>query len=143
MKASVSDLLRKITYIEADTEIQKQILFSIPSGDTDGIHRQLEVIAQKKAMIHALREEIKAIDPEAHGRILLFEEAVKTFREMAATRRFTRVETLAGNGECTLVLNSGKRVDCLVKAQDQEGYWTVFTPEGEVVVYTGDEVPGD
>ena len=36
MNQRVHDLLKKITYIEADIEIQKQILFSLPSNDKQG-----------------------------------------------------------------------------------------------------------
>jgi hypothetical protein len=140
MTQQVADLLRKITYIEADIEIQKQILFSLPSSDREGMERQVALIREKKDRIQSLRESIRAVDPEAHDRILVFEKAVSRFRELAASRHFLSVTTLADSGECSLALQNGRTLQCLVKALDEQGTWTVFTPSGEVLEFRREEV---
>ena len=65
MKQQTSDILKKISYIEADIEIQKQILFGTPTAKREDLEKQVAVIAEKKAMVQSLRESIRETDPEA------------------------------------------------------------------------------
>jgi len=89
--AATQDLLRKINFIEVDVEIQKQILFSIPSDQTDEMEKTIKFIAEKTKEINTLREEIKTLDPEEYQRIAVFEKAITTFRELASTTEFQSI----------------------------------------------------
>ncbi|MFH1153398.1 MAG: hypothetical protein V1793_06255 [Pseudomonadota bacterium] len=143
MKQKATDLLKKISYIEADIEIQKQILFSIPSNETEEMRKRLEVIAEKKGMIQTLRESIKEVDPEAHERILLFETAVTRFKKLAVGKRFVSVTTLAESNPCSITLSKDRTIDCLVKALDEDGNWTVFSLDGDVHEFKKEDIISD
>ncbi len=58
---NIQDLLKKINYIEADIEIQKQILFSIPSDQEPEMEKTITGIAAKKEEIEILRQQIKPL----------------------------------------------------------------------------------
>lgn len=48
MSQHVQELLKRINYIEADMEIQRQILCSIPTADTKEMEKTIKTIAKKK-----------------------------------------------------------------------------------------------
>lgn len=138
--AATQDLLKKINYIEVDVEIQKQILFSIPSDQTDEIEKTIKIIAEKTKEIESLREEIKAQDPEEYDRIMIFEKAINSFKELAATTQFESIVSREMGGECTLRLKDTNPIECLIKANDSEGNWTIITLEGEIKQYPKNQV---
>jgi biotin-(acetyl-CoA carboxylase) ligase len=140
MGQKVQDILKKINYIEADMEIQKQILFSIPSADTDEMEKTLKIIADKKAMIADLREQIKAIDPEEFNRILVFEKASEQFRQLTTEKKFVEITTLNEEEQCSIQPKVGKIIDCIVKATDEAGNFTVITLDGEIVELSKEDV---
>jgi biotin-(acetyl-CoA carboxylase) ligase len=130
--SKIQDLLRKINFIEADIEIQKQILFSIPSEQQEDMEKTIKIIAAKKGDIADLRQQIEEIDPEEHQRIVVFENAIADFKKLAAEKSFQHIASRNVNEECALLLNDDSSVECLIKACDEDGDWTVITPEGEV-----------
>ncbi len=138
--SKTQDLLKKINYIEADIEIQKQILFSIPANQQAEMEKTIASIAAKKAEIQKLRQEIKEIDPEEFDRILIFEMAVSEFKELSTTRQFTSITGKNINESCSLALIGGKSVECLIKACDPEGNWTIISLEGEIRHFPAAEV---
>lgn len=140
MSQKVQNILKKIAYIEADLEIQKQILFSIPSAQIDEMEQVLKIIAQKKGLVNDLRDQIKESDPVEFERILRFETATTEFKRIAAEKQFSEIFTLNSSDPCTLVLKRGKKFDCLVKAQDQAGDWTLLTLDAEILHISGDDV---
>ena len=139
----VQHLLRKINYIEAEVEIQKQILFSIPAEDTEEIERIVAKIAQAKEEIDSLRAQIKDVSPEEHRKILTIEKAVSQFKSLANTTTFTSVESMTNDQHCSIQLLAGDNVSCLVKARDEQGNWTIITTEGEIQKFTKDEIKQD
>jgi rRNA-processing protein FCF1 len=140
MKATVEDLLKKINYIEADVEIHKQILFSIPSADTAAMEETIRLIADKKAEIKDLRRQISALNPEEYKRILRFEEVLAEFKTLAATRNFTAIIGKNVNEPCALQLKGDAPIECLVKACDAAGSWTIITHDGQLRHFTADMV---
>ncbi len=128
----VQDLLKKINYIEADIEIQKQILFSIPSDQKAEMEKSVGIIAAKKKEIETLRQEIRDIDPAEYERILIFESAISEFKQLASTRRFTSIIGRNINESCQLALNHSEAAECLIKACDADGNWTIITLDGEI-----------
>jgi hypothetical protein len=140
MNHNVQDLLRKINYIEADIEIQKQILFSTPTNEEKELEKVITVIAQKKDMITELREEIKKIDPAEYEYIMLFEEASKTFRKLAAEKKFTSIESMTNESECFLTLKDSTKIPCLIKASEKNGNYTIMTLTGEIKHFESSEV---
>lgn len=140
MSQRVQDLLKKINYIEADLEIHKQILFSIPSAERSEMEQVMKVIAEKKEMVNDLRDQIRFADPIEFERIVSFENAAAEFKKIAAEKKFREVFTLNGNESCTISLKNGSTVECLVKAQDQTGEWTILTLDAKIINIPGDEV---
>ncbi|MCP4115470.1 MAG: hypothetical protein GY737_08695 [Desulfobacteraceae bacterium] len=140
MSQKVQDILKKINYIEADMEIQKQILFSIPSANTDEMEKTLKIIADKKAMIADLREQIKAIDPEEFNRIQVFEKASQQFRQLTTEKKFVEITTLNEEEQCSIQPKAGEIIDCIVKAKDEAGNFTVITLDGELVEMSKEDV---
>ncbi len=133
----VKGLLQKINFIEADMELQKQILFSIPSDQKDEIKKVLDMIASQKQQINELRQQIKAIDEDEYNRIIAMEEATAKFRKLSQDKKFVKVHTLNEDGQCSVTLNDGTKIDCLVAAKDEEGNWTVLTIDAETREYPG------
>ena len=125
-------LLKKINYIEADVEIQKQILFSIPSNRREEMEATLSLIAGKKKEIEVLRQELRELDPEEFARIVLFEDALAEFKKIAQNKPFQSIINRNVNDECFLSLSNGTREDCLIKACDHEGNWTIITINGAI-----------
>ena len=134
------DLLRKINYIEADVEIQKQVLCSIPSAQKDEMEKTIKIIAGKKEEIEKLRLEIKAIDPDEYQRIIVFENAINQFKKLATEKKFESIVSRNVNEECSLELKEGSNMECLLKASDANGDWTIITMEGEVLQFEGEAV---
>jgi hypothetical protein len=136
----IQHILKKINYLEAEVEIQKQILFSIPSADTEEIESTIRIIAARKSEIGELREQINDLNPEEFARIVAFEEASARFMAVGAENTFTSIVHKQIGQECDLRLADGTIVDCLVKACDETGGWTLLTAEGEVLQYTREQV---
>ena len=130
--SKTQDLLKKINYIEADIEIQKQILFSIPSEQRADMEKTVRIIAAKKAEIETLRGQIREIDPEEFERIIIFEKAIGEFKELAATKKFSSITGRNINEGCSLALKDTAAIECLIKACDADGNWTIITMEGEI-----------
>jgi len=133
--SKTQDLLKKINYIEADIEIQKQILFSIPAEDTTEMEKTITIIAAKKAEIETLRQQIRELDPEEFARILVFEKAINEFKALAKTRQFTSIIGKNINEICQLAMKDGEPIECLIKACDAEGNWSIITLDGEIRHY--------
>lgn len=137
---ATQDLLRKINFIEVDVEIQKQILFSIPSDQTDEMEKIITLIAEKNREIEKLREKIKSLDPEEYKRIIVFEKAINTFRELAAKTDFQSIVSREMGGECILEVKDSTNIECLIKACDAQGNWAIITLDGELQQYNRDQV---
>jgi len=135
--AKIKGLLQRINFIEADMDIQKQILVSIPSANKKDIEATIQKIADRKANIDALRLEIKNTDEEEYNRIITIEKAAETFRRISLDKKFVLVNTLNESGSCFITLNDGTRMDCLVTAKEENGNWTVLTLDGETREYPG------
>lgn len=139
-KPTVQDLLKKINFIEADLEIQKQILFSLPSDQKNEMEAIVKTIGDKKKDIEQLRLQIKEQDPSEYDRILLFEKAVEQFKKLAAEKNFKSVVGRNTDDQCILELKNSPNMDCLLKACDEKGNWTVVTMDGKVMEFNKDEV---
>lgn len=137
---NTQDILRKINYIEADIEIQKQILFSIPSDQKTEMEKTIEIIAAKKKEIASLREQIQQIDPAEAERILVFEKAVAEFKKLAATTKFQSIVSRNVSEECSLLLKDGTELECLIKACDEDGNWTVISLVGKIEQFSKADV---
>ena len=140
MKNSVQHLLKKINYIEAEVEIQKQILFSIPADNTNDIEEVITKIANAKGQIDNLRKEIETISPQEYQKILKIEEASEAFKKIAAEKKFTTVESMSTGEKCSILLKDGKEIPCLIKATDEAGNWTVITLDGEIRHFNSDDI---
>jgi len=136
----IQQILKKINYLEAEVDIQKQILFSIPSANTGEIESTLRVIAARKSDIENLRRQINDLDPEEFARIVAFEEASARFMAIGAENTFTDLFYKQADQECTLRLADGTIIDCLVKARDEKGGWTSLTSDGEVLRFVREQV---
>ncbi len=137
MKERVKGLLQKINFVETDMELQKQILFSIPSDQKGEMEKVMDVIASQKQQIKDLRKRIKEIDPEEYNQIIKIEQGTEKFKEVSKDKKFEKVQTLNEQGLCFITLNDGTRLDCLVAAKDDTGNWTVLTLDGETREYPG------
>jgi biotin-(acetyl-CoA carboxylase) ligase len=141
MKTStIQDLLKNINYIEADIEIQKQILFSIPSGEKEEMEKTIKIIADKKKAIKRLRAQIQDIDPEEFKRITVFEQAIETFKKLALEKTFESILARSVGEQCSLALVDGNNIECLIKACDKRGDWTIITLDGEIQQFSQAEV---
>jgi len=136
----IQQILKKINYLEVEVEIQKQILFSIPSANKGEIESTIRVIAARKSDIESLRQQINDLNPEEFARIVAFEEASAKFMAIGAENKFTDLFHKQADQECDLRLVDGTIVDCLVKARDEKGGWTLMTVDGEVLQFTSEQV---
>jgi Na+-transporting NADH:ubiquinone oxidoreductase subunit NqrC len=134
-KSTVQNLLKKINYIETDLDIHRQILLAIPSANIKEMEDTIKLIAEKQAEIKRLLEQIKALDPGEYDRILAFEQATSTFRRLAQEKNFVAIGARSNDQECSLELLDGTSVDCLIKACDTNGDWTIIDPKGELRTY--------
>lgn len=132
MHPHVENILKKISYIEMDMELHRQILVSIPSDQKDEMHTVIQTIADQKKQVHDLRLEIKRLDESAYNRILAIEKGTEAFKALAREKRFVRVNTPDDTGTCRITLNDGTGVACLVAAQEENGNWMVLTCDGSV-----------
>lgn len=140
MNQRVHDLLKKITYIEADIEIQKQILFALTSNESKEIERVVKIIAAKKEEINILRLQIREISPEEDDKIMALENTVTAFKKLASEKKFKLIEAINSTGDCYLSLKQGEQIHCLVKACDEDGEWTVITMQGELRHFSRNDV---
>jgi hypothetical protein len=131
-KPTIQDLLKKINYIEADIDIRKQILYAIPSDQRSEMEKTIAIIAAKKQEIETLRQQILESDPEEYARIIAFEKVIAEFKQLAATRKFTSIIGRNINEQCALAFYDGTSLECLIKACDDNGDWTVITLNGEL-----------
>lgn len=132
MHAQVDTILKKISCIEMDMELHKQILFSIPSDRKDEMEEVMHTIADKKQQVQDLRRKIKQLDPSAHDLILAIEKGTQEFKDLARDKAFSRVNTPDDTGACSIILNDGTCLDCLVAAEEENGNWMILTREGRV-----------
>ena len=135
MSAKVKGLLQKINFIEADMELHKQILFSIPSDNKAEMEKVVDTIAKLRKQISDLRGQIKEIDEDEYNKIIAIEQAADQFREISRDKKFVQVNTLNEDRKCFVTFNDGTRLDCLVAAKEENGNWTVLTIEGETKEY--------
>ena len=133
--AKIKELLQKINFIETDMEMQKQILFSIPSDHNEDIETLVTKIADLKQQIIDLRHAIKKIDQGEYDKIIAIENGTKKFQELSKDKKYIQVNTLNESGECFITLNDGTRINCLVTAKEENGNWTVLTLEGDAKEY--------
>ncbi|MDY0374199.1 MAG: hypothetical protein RBQ72_00530 [Desulfobacterium sp.] len=122
-------------------EIQRQILCSIPSSDKKEMEKTIQLIAQKKTMVEGLRKEIKDTDPLVFQQIMAFEKATNKFKQLAAEKNFIEIKTPNENEPCNLNIKKGNQtIECLVKAKDESGGYTVINYNGEILEFLNDEV---
>ena len=74
MISQVHEILKKINYLEAEIEIQRQILFSLPGDDRKEMETVVAKIASAKNEIAGLRQELQRLSPEEHQRIISIEK---------------------------------------------------------------------
>ncbi|MFN2437401.1 MAG: hypothetical protein ABR513_09980, partial [Desulfotignum sp.] len=74
MHAHVENILQKISLIEMDMELHKQILFSIPSDQKDEMEKVMQTIARQKQQVQDLRQKIQRVDQSAYDQILAIEK---------------------------------------------------------------------
>lgn len=137
MHPQVDNILKKISCIEMDMELHKQILFSIPSDQKEEMEKVVRTIADKKHQVQDLRQKIKRLDPSAHDLILAIEKGTREFKARARDKAFSRVDTPDDTGACSLTLNDGTCLDCLVAAKEENGNWMILTREGRVKQFPG------
>ncbi|HKJ63825.1 MAG TPA: hypothetical protein VJ969_00365 [Desulfopila sp.] len=135
-----TDILKKLSYIETEMEVQKQILHSIPSEQTAEIERTLHKIAKAKNDIAALRKEFEEKSPEEYRKLMNIENGVNAFNSLIQKKQFSRIENLATAPDCSLTEKSGSRHRCLVKAVDASGNWTIVTLDGELLTFNKSDV---
>ncbi|MCF6249592.1 MAG: hypothetical protein L3J69_19880 [Desulfobacula sp.] len=135
MSDNAKTLLQQINFIEADMDLHKQILLSMPSENKADIEVVIKKIADQKKQINDLRLQIKEIDVDEYNNIIAIERAAETFRQIAKTKKFVLVNTLNETGECYITLTDGSRLDCLVAAKEENGNWTIMTVDGETKEY--------
>ncbi|RLB92694.1 MAG: hypothetical protein DRH26_05655 [Deltaproteobacteria bacterium] len=137
MSTDVKGLLQKINFVEADMELHKQILFSIPSENTAEMEKVVKTIADLKKQIKDLRDQIKEMDEGEYHKIIAIEKAADQFRQISRDKKFVQVNTLNEDRHCFITFNDGTRQDCLVAAKEENGNWTVLTLEGETKEFPG------
>lgn len=92
-------------------------------------------------MVEELRREIKDTDPLAFEKILAFERATNRFKQLAAEKKFIEVKTPGENEPCNLKLKKENiTIECLVKAKDESGGFTIISFNGEIHEFSKEEV---
>ncbi|MBF0201582.1 MAG: hypothetical protein HQK66_09775 [Desulfamplus sp.] len=140
MKQEVVHILKKIHYIEADMEIQKQILHSIPSANIPDIEKTLQAIAGLKKQVTMLKADIEKVDPDAYGYITKLEEAMISLRKIMHNKKFSDITTWQPDTPCVVALKSGERLNCLIKASQENGGLLVVTFDGTTREITPEEM---
>ena len=74
MSSRTKEILQKINFIEADMELHKQILVSIPSDNKAQMEEIIEKISDLKKQINDLRQEIKKTDKDEYDKIIAIED---------------------------------------------------------------------
>lgn len=143
MSRQAEDVLLKINFIEADMEIQRQILMSLPSDNKKEIQEAVETLARQKQQIQELRKELQQADPVEYQRVVTFERAADTFKELVRSKSNLALTSRGENGQCAITLSDNTTLECLVTAREENGNWIVFTLEGLVRQFTRDEVRGN
>jgi hypothetical protein len=137
MSSKVKTLLQQINFIEADMELHKQILVTIPSDNKQEIEKIINKISRQKKEINDLKLMIKKTSPDEYKKIVALEKATEAFKNLSKDKQFISVDTLNETGECFITLNNGIKIDCLVKAKENNGNWTILTIDGETKEYPG------
>ena len=132
MAAKGELILQKISFLEKDIELHKQILVSIPEGREEEMEKVIRTIAELKGKVEELKASIAEVDPEMFDQVRKLEKATAEFSRLAAEKQFETVVTLDHSHECFLDLTDGSRLECLVKARERSGDWLVLTLGGEV-----------
>lgn len=140
MQNIVENILKKITYIEAEMEIQKQILHSLPSDNVEDMKEVIQKIAKAKEEIATLRNQLEQESPDEFHKLHAIEQAVASFNQLAETTKFIQVESVTTNPACSVTDRQGNSYDCLVKACDESGNWVIITQEGKIRHFPADEI---
>ncbi|MFN2355090.1 MAG: hypothetical protein ABR512_11270 [Desulfopila sp.] len=140
MHSKAQDILRKISYIEADLEIQKQILVSIPSDKKTEIEEVIGKIAKFKKEIETLRQTLQQESPQHYDTVRAIEQSIADFQKIIAKKKISSIESLSTNPNCSIHLQGGDTIACLVKACDEQGNWTIVTSTGEIRTISHREV---
>lgn len=140
MATPLQDILYKISYIEADIEIQKRILFSFREDEKTEIEKVMRTIAQAKDDILKLKNQIAEDYPHEHSRMIIIEKSVDHFKELSEKKSFTTIEHMAEDGDLSLQLTSGKKLHCLIKAVDEHKNHTVITIDGELLSFSPEQI---
>ncbi len=140
MTKSIQNLLKKVSYLEAEIEIQKQILYSIPTSERVELEKVLKTIAKTKDEIKKLRLEMQSVDPAEFEKICRIEESVAVFQKMNTEKEFATIESMTNNEKCSLTCRDGRVIQCLVKACDKNGDWTIISTEGALIKLPASDV---
>lgn len=143
MTAKGELILQKISFLEKDIELHKNILASIPAGQEKEMENVIKTIVGLKEKVNGLKASIEKEDPEMFLQVQKLEKGTAKFKELAEQKQFEVVITLDQSRECFLDLSDGSRLECLVKAREKSGDWTVLTFDGEVGFYAAKDVLGD
>lgn len=143
MHISIHNLLKKINYLEAEIEIQKQILFSLPEDQRDDMEQCLTKIADFKEQINAHRLHIKDISPDEYERIISIEEGLAAFKKLVSERSIKEIFQLSPDTPCLIECHNGNSYDCLLKACDEDGSWIGLTEDGKILAFEKQEVISD
>ncbi len=140
MNDSVEQLLQKITFVERDIELHKNILATIPATRQEDMEKVIKDIARLTHRAEELKRAVAERDPQVHAHITRLEKATEKFQELAAGKTFEQIITLDHHHECAVELVDGTRIECLIKARDAAGDWTILTLDGETREYRGADV---
>lgn len=136
-------ILKKINFIEADMEIQRQILASIPSDKPEDMEAVIRTLAEQKNQIQDLREQLKEADAAEYQRIIDFEAAAETFKALVEGRTVVSLSSRGETGHCCLELSDKTVLECLVKAREKNGNWIILTIHGDVKEIQAEDVLAD
>lgn len=140
MATQTEQILQKISFLEKDMELHRNILAAIPTGKEDEVEDVLRRIVEIKGKIEGLKHSLAEVDPEMHEQIKKLEKATSAFKKIASERQFQEVVSLDHSHECFLDLVDGRRLECLVKARDLAGNWVVISLEGDTMEFNAGEV---
>lgn len=136
----VEQVLQKISFMEKDIELHKNILVSLKEHQNDEMEEVIRKIVEMKERVDELKKSIAEIDPDVHGQIMKLEEGTAKFKNTVEARNLHQVVTLDQAGECRIDLLDGRQFECLVKALDDAGNWIGLTHDGEVLEFAAEEV---
>ena len=136
----VEQVLQKISFIEKDIELHKNILVSLKEDQKQEMEEIIGKIVEMKSRVDELKGSIAEIDPEVYAQIIKLEEGTARFKEIVEARTLAQVVTLDQVGECRIDLLDGGQFECLVKALDDKGNWIGLTHDGDVVEFGAEEI---